>query len=135
MLHALERRIAVIYRSLSAKSLAEELEASLKRLRVDTIDLYQIHWPNPEQEIEEGWEALARLKEQGKVRYIGVSNFNVEQMKRAQKIAPITSLQPPYSLLNRSNRGGDPALLPGTRYWRDQLFADVVWAADRQDDG
>ena len=64
-------------------------------------DLYQIHWPNPEAEIEEGWETLARLQQQGKVRYIGVSNFNVEQMKRVQKIAPITSLQPPYSLLNR----------------------------------
>lgn len=90
-----------IYRSLSGKSIEEELEASLKRLRVDTIDLYQIHWPNPEQEIEEGWEAMARLKEQGKVRYIGVSNFNAAQMERARKIAPITSLQPPYSLLNR----------------------------------
>lgn len=90
-----------IYRSLTGKSVQEELEASLKRLRVDTIDLYQIHWPNPEAEIEEGWEAMARLKEQGKVRYIGVSNFNVAQMERVGKIAPITSLQPPYSLLNR----------------------------------
>lgn len=90
-----------IYRSLKAGSLQEEIENSLSRLRVDTIDLYQIHWPNPEDEIEEGWETLARFQEEGKVRYIGVSNFNVEQMKRAQKIAPITSLQPPYSLLNR----------------------------------
>ena len=90
-----------IYRSLKAASLQEELENSLRRLKVDTIDLYQIHWPNPEEEIEEGWEQLAKFKEQGKLRYIGVSNFNVEQMKRAQKIAPITSLQPPYHLLNR----------------------------------
>jgi aryl-alcohol dehydrogenase-like predicted oxidoreductase len=90
-----------IYRSLKAGSLQEEIENSLSRLRVDTIDLYQIHWPNPEDEIEEGWETLARFQEEGKVRYIGVSNFNVEQMKRVQKIAPITSLQPPYSLLNR----------------------------------
>jgi len=90
-----------IYRSLKAGSLQEEIENSLRRLRVDTIDLYQIHWPNPEDEIEEGWETLARFQEEGKVRYIGVSNFNVEQMKRVQKIAPITSLQPPYSLLNR----------------------------------
>lgn len=90
-----------IYRSLKAESLEEEVENSLRRLKVDVIDLYQIHWPNPETEIEEGWETLARFKEQGKVRYIGVSNFNVEQMKRAQKIAPITSLQPPYSLLRR----------------------------------
>ena len=91
-----------IYRSLKAASLAEEVENSMRRLGVETIDLYQIHWPDPADEIEEGWEALARLKEQGKVRYIGVSNFNVEQMKRAQKIAPITSLQPPYSMLRRA---------------------------------
>jgi aryl-alcohol dehydrogenase-like predicted oxidoreductase len=90
-----------IYRSLKADSLKEELENSLRRLQVDAIDLYQIHWPNPEGEIEEGWETLARFKEQGKIRYIGVSNFNVEQMKRALKIAPITSLQPPFSLLRR----------------------------------
>jgi len=88
-----------IYRSLKAKSLEEELEGSLRRLGVETIDLYQIHWPNPEAEIEEGWETLSRFKEQGKVRWIGVSNFNVEQMKRVEKIAPITSLQPPYSML------------------------------------
>ena len=88
-----------IYRSLKANSVREELENSLQRLGVETIDLYQIHWPNPEAELEEGWEALARLREQGKIRWIGVSNFNVEQMKRAQKIAPITSLQPPYSML------------------------------------
>jgi aryl-alcohol dehydrogenase-like predicted oxidoreductase len=91
-----------IYRSLKAKSLEEELNASLRRLGVETIDLYQIHWPNPEEEIEEGWAALAKFKEQGKVRHIGVSNFNVEQMKRAQKVAPITSLQPPYSMLRRA---------------------------------
>ncbi len=98
-----------IYRSLKAKSLEEELENSLRRLQVETIDLYQVHWPNPENEIEEGWETLARFQKQGKVRYIGVSNFNVEQMKRAQKIAPITSLQPPYSLLNR---GIEAEILP-----------------------
>ena len=90
-----------IYRSLKRASLQEELEGSLRRLGVDVIDLYQIHWPNPEEEIEEGWETLARFQSQGKVRFIGVSNFNVAQMKRAQKIAPITSLQPPYSLLRR----------------------------------
>ncbi len=88
-----------IYNSLKAESLAEEVEASLARLGVETIDLYQIHWPNPDGEIEEGWETLSRLREQGKLRWIGVSNFSVEQMKRAQKIAPITSLQPPYSML------------------------------------
>ena len=91
-----------IYRSLEARSLQEEVENSLRRLGVDTIDLYQIHWPDPADQIEEGWEALSRFKEQGKIRWIGVSNFNVEQMKRAQKIAPITSLQPPYSMLRRA---------------------------------
>ncbi len=91
-----------IYRSLKADSLTEELESSLRRLGRDTIDLYQIHWPDPPDQIEEGWEALSRFKEQGKIRYIGVSNFNVDQMKRAQKIAPITSLQPPYSMLRRA---------------------------------
>ena len=91
-----------IYRSLTARSLEEELENSLRRLGRETIDLYQVHWPNPENEIEEGWGALARFREQGKVRWIGVSNFSVEQMKRAQKVAPITTLQPPYSMLRRA---------------------------------
>ena len=68
---------------------------------MDAIDLYQIHWPDPDEDIEEGWAAMAALKEEGKVRHIGVSNFNVAQMKRAQAIAPITSLQPRYSLLHR----------------------------------
>jgi aryl-alcohol dehydrogenase-like predicted oxidoreductase len=91
-----------IYRSLKSASVREEVEASLRRLQVETIDLYQIHWPNPEEEIEEGWETLVRLKEEGKVRWIGVSNFTAAQMERAQKIAPITSLQPPYSMLRRA---------------------------------
>jgi aryl-alcohol dehydrogenase-like predicted oxidoreductase len=91
-----------IYGSLKAASVTEELEASLRRLGVDTIDLYQVHWPEPDDDIEEGWAALARLREQGKVRWIGVSNFSVDQMKRAHKIAPITSLQPPYSMLRRA---------------------------------
>jgi len=88
-----------IYRSLKAGSLAEELEGSLRRLNVDTIDLYQIHWPNPDEELEEGWEALAKFRAEGKIRWIGVSNFNMAQLKRAQNIAPVTSLQPPYSML------------------------------------
>ena len=88
-----------IYRSLSAQSVAGELDASLRRLGVEAIDLYQIHWPNPDEEIEEGWAELARQQQAGKVRWIGVSNFNVAQMQRAQAIAPITSLQPPYSML------------------------------------
>jgi aryl-alcohol dehydrogenase-like predicted oxidoreductase len=91
-----------IYRSLKAGSLAEELENSLRRLQVETIDLYQIHWPNPEEELDEGWETLARFQKEGKIRWIGVSNFSIDQMKRVQKIAPITSLQPPYSMLRRA---------------------------------
>lgn len=88
-----------ISQSLKAESIRRECEASLRRLKLDAIDLYQLHWPAPEQDIEEGWTEMARLKQQGKVRNIGVSNFNVAQMKRAQRIAPITSLQPPYSIL------------------------------------
>jgi aryl-alcohol dehydrogenase-like predicted oxidoreductase len=87
--------------SLKADSVRRECEASLRRLRVDRIDLYQIHWPNPDAEIEEGWTALARLQEEGKIRHLGVSNFSAAQMSRCQAIAPITSLQPPYSLLDR----------------------------------
>lgn len=86
-------------RSLKVDSVRREIEASLKRLQIDVIDLYQIHWPNPDPEIEEGWSTLAELQTEGKVRYIGVSNFNIEQMQRAMQIAPITSLQPPYSLV------------------------------------
>ena len=87
--------------SLKEQSLRREVENSLRRLEVDTIDLYQLHWPNPDPDIEEGWSTLAKLKSEGKLRYIGVSNFSVEQMERAQKIAPITSLQAPYSLIKR----------------------------------
>jgi aryl-alcohol dehydrogenase-like predicted oxidoreductase len=85
------------------KKIREEVEGSLRRLGVDVIDLYQIHWPVPDAEIEEGWTTMAELQREGKVRYIGVSNFSVAQMERALKIAPITSLQPPYSMINRSN--------------------------------
>ncbi len=73
---------------------------SLRRLQTDVIDLYQLHWPNPDEDIEEAWRTLAKLQKEGKLRYIGVSNFNVQQMRRAQKIAPIASLQPPYSLVH-----------------------------------
>ncbi|HEX6542286.1 MAG TPA: aldo/keto reductase, partial [Ktedonobacterales bacterium] len=86
--------------SLKRDSLRRELEASLRRLRTDAIDLYQIHWPNPEPDIEEGWATLAEFKREGKVRHIGVCNFNVEQMERISAIAPIETLQPPYSLVH-----------------------------------
>jgi aryl-alcohol dehydrogenase-like predicted oxidoreductase len=86
---------------LKSASIRRECEDSLRRLRTDVIDLYQIHWPEPDENIEEGWTELAHLKEEGKVRHIGVSNFSVAQMKRAQAIAPITSLQPPYAVMRR----------------------------------
>lgn len=88
-----------ISQSLKRESVRRECEASLRRLQVDAIDLYQVHWPQPDEEIEEGWTAMAELQREGKVRWIGVSNFSVEQMQRAQAIAPVTSLQPPYSML------------------------------------
>jgi len=88
--------------SLAKASVKREAEDSLRRLGVETIDLYQIHWPNPDAQIEEGWTALAELQREGKVRALGVSNFSVAQMRRVMPIAPITSLQPPYSLLDRS---------------------------------
>ena len=87
--------------SLKAESIRRECEASLRRLKVDMIDLYQVHWPQPDVDIEEGWAEMVRLKKEGKVRYIGVSNFSAEQMRRAQAIAPIDTLQPPYSILSR----------------------------------
>ena len=85
--------------SLKRDSIRRECEASLKRLKMDYVDLYQIHWNRPDEDIEEGWAALAELQKEGKTRWIGVSNFNVDQMKRAQAIAPINTLQPPYSLV------------------------------------
>jgi aryl-alcohol dehydrogenase-like predicted oxidoreductase len=89
-----------IQKSLKRDSIRRECEDSLRRLKVDAIDLYQIHWPEPDEDVEEGWETLAKLKEEGKVRWIGVSNFNVAQLERCRKIAPITSLQPPYSAVS-----------------------------------
>ena len=87
--------------SLRRDSLRRELEGSLQRLGLDAIDLYQIHGPIPDEEIEEGWTAFARFKEEGLVRHIGVSNFDVAQLRRAQAIAPVETLQPPYSLVDR----------------------------------
>src|SRR2546421_7055040 len=90
------------HRVLRADSIRRECEDSLRRLQVEAIDLYQVHWPAQDPpELDEGWATMASLQREGKVRWIGVSNFNGEQMKRAQAIAPITSLQPPYSLIHR----------------------------------
>jgi aryl-alcohol dehydrogenase-like predicted oxidoreductase len=111
--------------SLKAASLRRECEASLRRLKVDVIDLYQIHWPLPDEDIEEGWTTLAKLKEEGKVRYIGLSNFNVSQMKRAQAIGPITSLQPPYSMLAREV---EKEILP---YCAEQNIGVIVYSPMR----
>lgn len=90
-----------IGKSLRRASVLAEVDASLRRLNVDVIDLYQIHWPEPDEEVEEGWTAVADLIRSGKVRFGGVCNFNVTQLERAQAIHPITSLQPPYSMLKR----------------------------------
>jgi aryl-alcohol dehydrogenase-like predicted oxidoreductase len=94
-----------VVHDLSRDSVLREAEASLKRLGIDAIDLYQIHWPVPEPQIEQGWAALAELKEQGLVRHIGVSNFDVDQLRRIQCIAPVETLQPPYSLVAREVEG------------------------------
>jgi aryl-alcohol dehydrogenase-like predicted oxidoreductase len=88
-----------IQKSLKRESIRRECENSLRRLQMETIDLYQVHWPEPDEDIEEGWATLAELQKEGKVRWIGVSNFNASQLARAQRIAPITSLQPPYSII------------------------------------
>ena len=94
---------------LKRDSVKRECEQSLRRLQTDVIDLYQIHWPRPDEDIEEGWSALAELKEEGKVRHIGVSNFDVSQMERANEFSPVETLQPPYNMLNR---GVEEEILP-----------------------
>ncbi len=91
---------------LKRDSIRREVEASLRRLKLDVIDLYQVHWPEPGEDIDEGWTAMAELQAEGKVRWIGVSNFNVAEMERVARIAPITSLQPPYSMLSPEIENG-----------------------------
>ena len=98
-----------IQKVLKRDSVRRECEGSLRRLKVDLIDLYQMHWPEPDEDLEEGWETLARLKEEGKVRWIGLSNCTVAQLERCRAIAPITSLQPPYSAISPET---EDALLP-----------------------
>jgi len=90
---------------LKRDSVRRECENSLRRLGIDVIDLYQMHWPDPDPDIEEAWEEMARLAEEGKVRYLGASNFNVRQMERVGRIYPVSSLQPPYSMLHREVEG------------------------------
>ena len=96
-----------VHRDLHANSIRRECENSLLRLKVDVIDLYQIHWPS--EDLEEGWGEMARLQKEGKIRWIGVSNFDASQLRRAERIAQITSLQPPYSLVRREI---EPDILP-----------------------
>ncbi|MCP4165561.1 MAG: aldo/keto reductase [Chloroflexi bacterium] len=90
-----------IHGNLQAWSIRQEVEESLRRLDVDVIDLYQIHWPQPDEDIEQAWEEIARLVEVGKIRYAGASNFSVDQLKRVQSIHPVASLQPPFSMIHR----------------------------------
>ena len=96
-----------VHNNLQAKSIRRECEDSLRRLKVDVIDLYQIHWPT--EDLEAGWSEMAKLQTEGKVRWIGVSNFDADQLRQAEKIAPVTSLQPPYSLIRR---GIESQILP-----------------------
>jgi aryl-alcohol dehydrogenase-like predicted oxidoreductase len=113
-----------ISRSLKGQSVRQECEESLRRLRVEVIDLYQIHWPPEDNgpELEEGWAALAALKREGKVRWTGLSNFSVAQLKRAQAIGPVTSLQPPYSLVRR---GVERDILP---FCRQEGIGVIIYA-------
>jgi aryl-alcohol dehydrogenase-like predicted oxidoreductase len=114
-----------VHNVLDKDSVRRECEESLRRLQVDAIDLYQIHWPRPEEDIEEGWEALAELKDEGKVRHIGVSNFDVSQMERIQEISPVETLQPPYNMLNR---GIEEEILP---YCAEQDIGVIVYSPMR----
>jgi len=112
----------LVVNSLKRESIRREAEASLARLGVDAIDLLQIHWPRPPEDIEEGWAALAELREEGLVRHIGVSNFSVEQLRQIASIAPVESLQPPYSLIVRD---AEAEILP---YAQEQGIGVIVYS-------
>ena len=90
-----------LYFSLNADAIRKDLEDSLRRLKIDHIDLYQIHWPNPDSGIEEAWHEISKMVKEGKIRYAGVCNFSVDQLKRIEPIHRVASLQPPYSMLKR----------------------------------
>lgn len=111
-----------VLHNLKRDSILREAEASVRRLGVDAIDLYQIHWPDPDEDIEEGWSALAELKAQGLVRHIGVSNFDVAQLRRIQDIAPVETLQPQYSLIERDV---EDEILP---FAEDQEIGVIVYS-------
>jgi aryl-alcohol dehydrogenase-like predicted oxidoreductase len=99
---SLYEKDGAVAHSLKRDSIRREVEASLSRLQLDAIDVYQVHWPDPDEDVEEGWATFAELKAEGLVRHIGVSNFDVAQLRRAQAIAPVETLQPPYSLIERA---------------------------------
>ena len=109
-----------VHRDLQAVSIRRECEDSLRRLNVDVIDLYQIHWPT--EDFEQGWSEMARLQKEGKVRWIGVSNFDAVELQRANEIARVTSLQPPYSLIRREIESG---VLP---YCRSNTIGVIVYS-------
>jgi aryl-alcohol dehydrogenase-like predicted oxidoreductase len=111
-----------VVHNLKRDSILREAEGSLVRLGIDAIDLYQIHWPIPEEDIEEGWATLAELKDQGLVRHVGVSNFDVGQLRRIQQIAPVETLQPQYSLIEREV---DRELLP---FCEEQKIGVIVYS-------
>lgn len=111
-----------LFPRIKRESVLAEAEASLRRLGIETIDLYQIHWPQPDEDIEEAWEAVSTLIKSGKVRYGGVSNFDRQQMSRIQPIAPVASLQPPYSMLVR---GVEAELLP---YCAENQIGVIVYS-------
>ena len=113
-----------VHTEVNAASIRQECEDSLRRLKLDVIDLYQMHWPpNPDgPQLEEGWATMADLQRQGKVRWIGVSNYSVAQLKRAQAIAPVTSLQPRYSLVHRD---AEAEILP---FCRREGIGVIVYA-------
>jgi aryl-alcohol dehydrogenase-like predicted oxidoreductase len=114
-----------VHNNLKKDSVKRECEESLRRLQTDVIDLYQIHWPRPNEDIEEGWSALAELKDEGKVRHIGVSNFDASQMERAQGIAPVETLQPPYNMIIRDI---EEEILP---YCREHDIGVIVYSPMR----
>ena len=123
-----------VVHSLERDSVMREAEASLKRLRVDAIDLYQIHWPDPDADIEEGWSALAELKEQGMVRHIGVSNFDVEQLAPRPADRPGRDAAAAVLADRARGRGRAPAVRRARGHRRDRLLPDGLRAADRADD-
>jgi aryl-alcohol dehydrogenase-like predicted oxidoreductase len=111
-----------VVHNLKRDSIVREAHESLERLGIDAIDLYQIHWPIPNPDIEEGWAAVAELREQGLVRHIGVSNFDVEQLERIRQIAPVETVQPQYSLIERD---AERDLLP---YCREHDTGVIVYS-------